>query len=415
MIASIVPRILAHVGRPLAPHDLAGAWPLEPGVIVPLLATAVMYAAGLSRLRAKAGPRAFRLEGWCFAAGWSALAIALASPLHPLGSALFAAHMAQHELVMVLAAPLLVLGRPVVPFLFALPIGWRRRMGGWTRHRGWSAAWGWVTQPLVAWLLHAAAILLWHLPSLYGATLRSEAVHSLQHASFLGTALLFWWALLHRGARIRHGAAVLYLFGTAIYTGGLGALITLSETPWYGAYGSAAPAWGLTALQDQQLAGLIMWMPGGIAYLVAALALVTAWLRRSDAQARRLQPGGSVALAVLATALIGGCGIDRESPEQTAAQLTGGDPERGPAAFRAYGCQTCHTIGGVPGANGLVGPPLDGLAARAYIAGVLPNSGENLVRWIRDPQGVDEKTAMPDVGVTERDARDIAAYIYTRR
>ena len=405
---------LLHAGRPLAPHDLAGVWPLEPGVVAPLFATALLYARGLGVLRARAGHRAYRAEAWCFAAGWAVLAAALASPLHPLGGVLFSAHMAQHELVMVVAAPLLVLGRPVVPFLFALPIGWRRRLGGWSRDRRWSAVWGWLTEPLVAWILHAMAILVWHLPRLYGATLRSEAVHGLQHASFLGTALLFWWSLLQRGARTRHGAAVLSLFVTALYTGGLGALITLSETPWYAAYGGAAPSWGLTALQDQQLAGLIMWMPGGIAYLIAALALIGVWLRRGEVRPRRLGIAGSVGVILLA-ATAGGCEMNRESADETAARLTGGDPARGPAAFRAYGCQTCHTIGGVPGANAVVGPPLDGLAARAYIAGVLPNSGENLVRWIRDPQGVDEKTAMPNVGVTERDARDIAAYIYTRR
>ena len=414
MMTPDAPLALLHAGRPLAPHDLAGAWPLEPGVVAPLLAAAVLYARGLGVLRARAGHHAYRAEAWCFAAGWAALAVALASPLHPLGAALFSAHMAQHELVMVFAAPLVVLGRPIVPFLFALPIGWRRRLGGWGRGRRWTAFWGWLTAPLVAWILHAIAILAWHLPMLYGATLRSESVHGLQHACFLGTALLFWWSLLHRGARIRHGAAVLYLFLTALYTGGLGALITLSETPWYPGYGGAASAWGLTALQDQQLAGLIMWMPGGLAYLVAALALVAVWLRRSEIRPRPLRVAGSVGIVLVALASAG-CGVDTESAGETAARLTGGDPARGPAAFRAYGCQTCHTIGGVPGANAVVGPPLDGLAARAYIAGVLPNSGENLVRWIRDPQGVDEKTAMPDVGVTERDARDIAAYIYTRR
>ena len=405
---------LLHAGRPLAPHDLTGAWPIDPGVLLPLVMAAVLYAAGLGRLRARAGPQAYRVEAWCYAAGWGALAAALASPLHPLGSVLFSAHMAQHEVVMVLAAPLLVLGRPVVPFLFALPIGWRRRIGAWARNPRWSAGWGRLTEPLAAWVIHALAILVWHLPVLYGATLRSDAAHGLQHASFVGTALLFWWSLLQRGARARPGAAVLYLFLMALYTGGLGALITLSETPWYAAYGAAAPAWGLTSLQDQQLAGLIMWMPGGLAYLVAALALVAGWLRRGELKAR---PLGAVASAgaMLLVVAVGGCGIDRESADRTAARLTGGDPARGPAAFRAYGCQACHTLGGVPGADAVVGPPLDGLAARAYIAGVLPNNGENLVRWIRDPQGVDGKTAMPDVGVSERDARDIAAYIYTRR
>lgn len=93
--------------------------------------------------------------------------------------------------------------------------------------------------------------------------------------------------------------------------------------------------------------------------------------------------------------------------------VPGGEPERGQRALRAYGCGACHMVPGVPGADGLVGPPLIKWAHRSYIAGQLPNTPANLVRWIRDPQAVEPGTAMPDLGVTEDDARDIAAYLYT--
>lgn len=96
-----------------------------------------------------------------------------------------------------------------------------------------------------------------------------------------------------------------------------------------------------------------------------------------------------------------------------AARLTGGDPEHGRALLRRYGCQSCHTIPGVRGANGLVGPPLSRIASRMYIAGHLPNTPENLMRWIQHPRQVSEDTAMPDTGVTDEDARHIAAYLYT--
>lgn len=96
-----------------------------------------------------------------------------------------------------------------------------------------------------------------------------------------------------------------------------------------------------------------------------------------------------------------------------AAQLTGGDPRRGHAAIHTHGCSSCHTIPGVDGADALVGPPLDHLASRTYIGGVLPNTPDNLVRWILDPPGVDPKTAMPNLHVSEQDARDIAGYLYT--
>jgi cytochrome c len=121
-------------------------------------------------------------------------------------------------------------------------------------------------------------------------------------------------------------------------------------------------------------------------------------------------------IALLALALTGCDMMSGHGEEvQAAAAMTSGDPARGPALMRSYGCATCHTIPGVTGGHGLVGPPLDGIASRSYIAGVLPNAPQNLIRWIRDPKGVDSLTAMPNVGVTESDARHIAAYLYTLR
>ncbi len=270
---------VAHEGQPPAPHDIARAWPLEPGVVVPLVALLALYVFGVRRLRERAGHAAFRGRVPLFIAGWLVLALALASPLHPLGSALFSAHMLQHELVMAVAAPLLVLGQPLAPMLFALPAAWRRPVGRWVGGKDARPLVELIAHPLVATLLHAAAVLAWHLPALYESTLRSEALHAAQHASFLGTAIVFWWALLRGGARPHRGAAVIALFVTTVYTGGLGALLTVSETPWYTAYGNASIPWGLTPLEDQQLAGIIMWMPGAGPYLLAALLLVAGWIR----------------------------------------------------------------------------------------------------------------------------------------
>jgi len=281
---------LAHVGRPLAPHDVWRAWSLEPGVVAALVASAALYVAGTRRVwaRAGAGHGVRRWEAGCFAAGWATLAIALVSPLHAMGGVLFSAHMAQHEVLMAVSAPLLVLGRPLVPFVWALPPRWRAGAGraakrGWIRG-GWSA----VSAPAAAWMLHAAALWAWHLPALYGLAVRNEWAHAAQHASFLGTGLLFWWALLRgRGLRTRHGTAVLYVFGMGMQGAALGALLTLSRTPWYPPYARTAGAWGLSALEDQQLAGLIMWVPASISYLAAGLWLFAAWLRESDRGAAR--------------------------------------------------------------------------------------------------------------------------------
>jgi cytochrome c2 len=117
------------------------------------------------------------------------------------------------------------------------------------------------------------------------------------------------------------------------------------------------------------------------------------------------------ALMLVAT-LAAGCG---EDSFKIAAKLTGGDPSHGPDQIRKYGCNTCHDIPGVDGVHGVVGPPLSGIASRVYLAGRLENSPDNLMRWIRDPQSIAPGTAMPRLGVTEQDSRDIAAYLYTLR
>ncbi len=134
------------------------------------------------------------------------------------------------------------------------------------------------------------------------------------------------------------------------------------------------------------------------------------WVRVNSARAWWL-----VCLLPAAVFLAALVGCDRDERMREAARLTGGDPERGRHVIRTYGCGSCHTIAGVRGANSLVGPPLTGIAQRAYIAGVLPNTPTNMVTWIERPQSVDPHTAMPNLGVSARDARDIAGYLYSLR
>src|SRR6185437_3748680 len=189
---------LAHAGEPLQPHDLWTAWEFDPRIVVPLVISGALYLIGIRRTT---GIR--RSEVACFWAGWLTLVIALISPVHPLGEALFSAHMVQHELLMVIAPPLLVLGRPVVVFLWALPFKWRRRLGRAMKRPSPQLMWGALTAPFGAWLIHAIVLWGWHAPPLFQATLTSDLVHSAQHISFLGSALLFWWALLRD---MRYGA-----------------------------------------------------------------------------------------------------------------------------------------------------------------------------------------------------------------
>ena len=273
-------------------HDVEGqytsadalSWGAEPWVLFLLALALILYAIGLRRLwprsRQSRGPLK-RRAAW-FGAGWLALALALASPLDSAGSFSFAAHMIQHEFLMIVAAPMLVLGRPLGIWVWSLPPAWRRRSGAATRNAAVSAAWDTLTRPLNAWLLHFAALWMWHVPATFQAGLASNGVHALQHASFLYSALLFWWAVLGRqGGAQGRGAAVVYLFTTMMHTGALGAMFTMSDTVWYPYYGSKAQAFGLTALEDQQLGGLIMWIPGGLAYVAAGLVLCARWLQRA--------------------------------------------------------------------------------------------------------------------------------------
>jgi putative membrane protein len=392
---------LAHEGEPLAPHDLWSAWSFDAGTAIPLALSAILYARGARISRGiTARQQAF------FWTGWTVLALSLVSPLHPLGEVLFSAHMAQHEILMLVAAPLLVLSRPLVALLWGLPFRTRRDLGAWSKTPAVQRTWSAVTAPMVAWWIHAVALWAWHAPALFQATLTNDWVHAAQHASFLGSALLFWWALFFANGERSYGAGVFYIFTTAIHTGILGALLTFSRTLWYPAYAATAPAWGFTPIEDQQLGGLIMWVPAGVVYMIAGLWLFALWLKVSDRRAAATL--GCIVLAAVTTSCTSG-------QAQMAASVTGGDPKRGEAAIFKYGCGSCHTIAGIANAHGLVGPPLTNIAARMYIGGVLPNTAENIVTWIKNPKAVDEKTVMPTLGVTDQDATDIAAYLYSTK
>jgi cytochrome c oxidase assembly factor CtaG/cytochrome c2 len=401
-------------GTALPPHDLASAWSWEPGVVIPLVVAAAFYVRGVRTEWKRAPQSRHRItkDLVLFAGGWALLVIALVSPMHRLGEVLFSAHMVQHEVLMTIAAPLLVLSRPVVPFLWAVPVGVRRVVGG-AATRGWFAGvWAVLSLPSIATALHGAAIWAWHAPPLYNATLTNEWVHAGQHASFLGTALLFWWSLIHgRRRRDGYGLAVILVFLTAAHTTILGALLTLSDTPWYSSYTAALTSpWNLTPLEDQQLGGLIMWVPATIAYLVAALMLFLAWLRESELRVVSRENVARLASVVVFAVLLGCRGPDTA---RAAGVMVGGDAERGAKAIRRYGCASCHSIPGIRAAQAIVGPPLAGIAGRSYVAGVLSNTPEHMMQWLQNPQAVDNKTAMPNMGVTERDARDIATYLYT--
>lgn len=275
--------LLAHAPQAAAAAAPAG-WNFAPWLVVLLALAGAGYAIGLRRLwrNAGSGRGVAGAQAWSFGLGWVALAAALVSPLDALGAQLFSVHMVQHELLMVVAAPLLVLGRPLATWAWALPPPQRRAAGRLFARRGWARPWSLLTDPLVAWALHGVAVWAWHIPAAFDAALHQEGWHIAQHASFLVTALFFWWSVLGHDPRGRHGAgpSAAYLFTTMMHTGALGALLSLGSRPWYAPYVATTTALGLDPVQDQQLGGLVMWVPAGLVYVAAALWVVGRMLTR---------------------------------------------------------------------------------------------------------------------------------------
>jgi putative membrane protein len=264
-------------------HAAESMWTWNPLVLGPLAMSLALFSLGTMRLWRQAGVgRGVRFwQAATFGGGWLLLFGALVAPLHWLGERLFAAHMIEHEVLMVLAAPLIVVSRPGGAMSWGLPAQWRGPIGKVTQGRIFAAVWRRLVHPGIATALHGVALWSWHAPALYNAALRNDVVHWLQHVSFLVTALLFWWALLRGRERERgYGIAVLCLFLTALHNGFLGVLLALSRSPFYPLQSELASAWGLTILEDQQLAGLIMWVPFGGVYTVAALILAGVWIAR---------------------------------------------------------------------------------------------------------------------------------------
>lgn len=281
-------------------NDGGREWPVSAVIATGLAMAGVLYARGTAAIWSRAGwgqgVPAWRASAYF--AGLIVLGLALLSPLDRLSGELFAAHMVQHVLLMLAAAPLLVLGTPLAPMMLALPSTWRTRIGRALRSRPVRSFAAPLTHSFVVGVIGIAALWLWHMPSLYEAALRHDLAHAVEHASFLGAAALFWGIVFPAGRRTRLGAALLLVFVTMLQSGGLGALIVFARAPLYASHAESATRWGLTPLQDQQLAGTIMWVPMGVIYLLTALWLVGSWLRTMErtTPAHERGPGDAVAI-----------------------------------------------------------------------------------------------------------------------
>lgn len=274
--------LLAHQEQGLMPHELWVAWNTDPILVLAIGTAVALFLRGWQR--DAVCPRGWRHPAG--AAGLAAVAFALLSPLDALGSTLASAHMLQHIILILVAAPLLAAGKALATMSHGLPSAFR----GGARQALWSSGAGsavrMLRRPGTAWALHVSALWLWHSAALYEAALGSHWLHGLEHVSFFATALLFWSVVLRPapGPGTLPGLALLLVFAMALQGVLLSALLTFSPTPWYESYGERARAWGLDPLLDQQLAGVMMWVPGGLIHVGIALLLVTAGMRHSPAR-----------------------------------------------------------------------------------------------------------------------------------
>lgn len=414
----------AAFAAPVAAHgahagELGWSWPWW---IVGSLVLAVFgYVRGLLRMQPAARRHVFGAGRYlAFAAGIATLVVALLSPLDALDDQLFSAHMVQHMLLMLVAPPLLVWGRPATAWLWAFRLPGRRAIGRfWMGAPGVQRGIRGLLAPLSVWLLWSFSLWFWHLPGPYGWALDNEWIHTGEHLCFFLASLALWSLVLapYGRRRLDYGPCLIYIGTLGVQMGLLGAILTFAVHPVYQTQAQITQAWGLTPLQDQQLAGLVMWVPAGFIFVVAMGALFIAWLRDAEhravaaSRARRLRVWRTacVFLLVLPALALVGCHGHGASPWT----ISGANAAHGPALIRAYGCSSCHMVPGVAGARGTVGPPLTHFARRGYIAGTLRNTPDHLILWLRKPQQVLPGNAMPDTGVTGQDARDIAAYLYT--
>lgn len=290
--------LIVLIAFPAAAHDgvdhgpTFNPWNALTAICLSVLA--ILYLTGLLRLRRTTGGRQ-TIRTWqsvAFFTGLASAAVALLSPLDRWSDILFSAHMAQHEVLMLLSAPLMVAGRPFIATMWGLSSRARESVAAALRHPPLVRAWERLTGPVTVLILHAVILWVWHVPFLFEAALRSEPVHVIQHLGFFLTAALFWWALIHgRYGRLGYGVGVLYVFATAMHTQILGALLTFGTRIWYPTHAARTVAAGMNAVDDQQLAGVLMWIPFGVVFLFIGLALFAAWLGEAERRVAFTQAG----------------------------------------------------------------------------------------------------------------------------
>lgn len=255
------------------------AWSLDPSLVY-VIPAGLLYWLGGRRRYGSARPERWRT--FAFAAGLLTIFLALESPIDAYADDLFWVHMVQHILLLTVAPPLILLGRPWPRMWRALPMQVRVSVGRRLARAGWTAPVRALARPLPAWLLFNATIVVWHIPGAYNATLTSQPVHNVEHAMFFFTGLLFWAHVVNPGPlrpRISWVVRVAYVVGAMIVGWVLAIVLVVVPHPLYGHYAALATRpGGISASTDQQLAGGMMWVPGSISYTLAAFLAFWRWL-----------------------------------------------------------------------------------------------------------------------------------------
>ena len=261
------------------------AWHGHPSVIAGLVALTVGYLVGVGPLRRRYGGAARIGPGRLilFLSGVLVIFIALLSPLHELGdNYLFSAHMVQHLLLTLVVPPLLLMGTP--PWLIR-PL---------FRSAGALRIGRFLTLPVVAFILFNVVFVLWHVPALYELALRERGIHILEHLMFLVAALIMWWpilGMLPEMPRPPYIGQMVYLFVQPTVPAILGAIITFSDGVLYEWYAQAPRIWDISAHSDQQVGGIIMWVPGGLAFLLTLAVVFLIWASQEESEDRRHRTG----------------------------------------------------------------------------------------------------------------------------
>lgn len=247
-------------------------------VLAYLLGTARLAGGGRTDLRAGVR-RVGRVRVAAFLTGCAVVGVALLPPVAAAAQVRLSVHMAQHVLLVLVAAPALAAGAAGLALLSLLPVRRRATVARW-RHRARTSPWtSFLRLPATAWLAHVCALWLWHLPAAHDAVLRLEPLHLVEHATLLLTACGVWWHVLSgRPGRTSTGATVSYVAATAVPSAALGAVLTWAGRPLYGEQAAAAARAGVDPLVDQRVAGLVVLVPASTAYLVVTVGLFLPWL-----------------------------------------------------------------------------------------------------------------------------------------